>query len=88
MVDGHFELPVPWRDLTLSLPDNLYLSQSRLCNLLKSLKKKKMLPQYDAEIEKMISNGYAEPVPDDVMCADRCFYLPHHAVRKNSHLKS
>ena len=83
VVDGHFELPVPWRDPTLSLPDNLYLSQSRLCNLLKSLKKKKMLSQYETEIEKMISNGYAEPVPDDVMCADRCFYLPHHAVRKN-----
>ena len=45
-----------------------------------SLKKKKMLSQYETEIEKMISNGYAEPVPDDVMCAERCFYLPHHAL--------
>ena len=42
-----------------------------------------MLSQYETEIEKMISNGYAEPVLDDAMCADRCFYLPHHAVRKN-----
>ena len=42
-----------------------------------------MLSQYETEIEKMISNGYAEPVPDGAMCADRCFYLPHHAVKKN-----
>ena len=72
MVDSHFELPLPWRDPTLSLPDNLYLSQSRLCNLLKSLRKKNMLSQYEAEIERMICNGYAESVPDDVTCADRC----------------
>ena len=42
-----------------------------------------MLYQYETEIEKIISNGYADPVPDDVICADRCLYLPHHAVRKN-----
>ena len=42
-----------------------------------------MHSQYEAETEKMVSNGYAGPVPDDVKCADRCFYLPHHAVSKN-----
>ena len=31
----------------------------------------------------MVSNGYAEQVPDDVLCADICFYLSYHAVRKN-----
>ena len=61
----------------------LYLSQSRLGNLLKYLKKKSMLSQYETENKKIVSNGYAQLVPDDVLCDDRCFYLPHHAVRKN-----
>ena len=45
--------------------------------------KKKMLSQYETEMEKMMYNCDAEPVPDDIMYADRCFYLLHHAVRKN-----
>ena len=42
-----------------------------------------MLSQYETEIKKMISNDYAEPVPDNVLCANICFHMPHHAVSKN-----
>ena len=82
VVDGHFELPVPWRNADEILPDNYYLAESRLNSLMKSLEKKEMMPAYDEEIQKMLLNGYAERVNTNSLPSKRCFYLPHHGVTK------
>ena len=82
VVDDHFQLPIPWKNPDAMLPNNLFLAESRLKSLKKSLDRKNITQQYDTEICKLLSSGYAEPVPDNVMTR-RCFYIPHHAVAKH-----
>jgi hypothetical protein len=79
-VDGHYVLPIPWKD-DAYLPNNIGVAQSRLFSLRVSLNRRNIMDRYDAEIDKMIRNRYAEEVPlDKIHGPDKVWYLPHHAV--------
>ncbi|XP_038046729.1 uncharacterized protein LOC119720934 [Patiria miniata] len=80
-IDGHYELPIPWRDREESLPNNFVVAKSRLDSLDKRLVEGGLYPKYKAEINKLLHKGYAERVPpDEIMTGERIWYLPHHAV--------
>ncbi|KAJ8019307.1 hypothetical protein HOLleu_42169 [Holothuria leucospilota] len=80
-VDGHYELPIPWRDRSEPLPNNFVVAKPRLDNLHKRLLKEGIYDRYNAEIAKLLERGYAEEVPrSELLTADRIWYLPHHAV--------
>ena len=85
--DGHFVLPIPWRNPDEELPNNLHVAKRRLDLLLSRLASEKLYEKYNAEIDKLLTDGYAEIVPDSESEGDdasersrRVWYLPHHHV--------
>ena len=80
--EGHYELPIPWRNPEAIIPNNYSVAKYRLDSLKKSLVKKELFNRYDAEVEKMLTSGYTEKVPQaEIKCqTDRIWYLPHHGV--------
>ena len=81
-VDGHYSLPIPWRECRPSLPNNRYLAVCRLESQVKRLNKSGLTQSYDEGIHAMLDKGYAERVPDsELSVSDGCvWYLPHHHV--------
>ena len=81
-VDGHYSLPIPWRECRPSLPNNRYLAVCRLESQVKRLNKSGLTQSYDEGIRAMLDKGYAERVPDsELSVSDGCvWYLPHHHV--------
>ena len=78
--NGHYVLPIPWKDDVL-VPNNLSVAMSRLKSLRVNLGKRGLFSQYDDEISKLLTKGYAEKIPaSDVDLNDRVWYLPHHGV--------
>ena len=83
IVDDHFQLPIPWKDPDVIMPDNLNVALHRLQSLRASLGKKSMLQDYDQQINHMVAQGYAEHISGDYNeRPKKCWYLPTHAVLK------
>ena len=64
-VKGHYVLPIPWREGRPSFPNNRAMALGRLKNLLSRLQKIGLFQKYQENIHKMITDGYAEPVPQN-----------------------
>ena len=81
--DGHYTLPIPFKNSALKLPDNQQMAEKRLSSL-----KRKLLKNYDLHrkymdgMNDLSKKGYAVPVPKkDVHRNDgKVWYLPHHPV--------
>ena len=80
--DGHYELPIPWKDETPAFPSNMHQAKTRLASTLRRLRRTGMYDRYDAEMQKMLNSGYAEEVPEvELTRSDgKLWYLPHHPV--------
>ncbi|KAG1669999.1 hypothetical protein GQR58_017185 [Nymphon striatum] len=79
--EGHFVLPIPFRDKNETIPNNFIVAKFRLDALMKKLCRKNILDKYTEEIKMLIDNGYAEVIPlEEVDNQNRIWYLPHHAV--------
>ena len=57
MVDGHYELPIPWRNMLEPLPNNFPVAKSRLDSLHKRLAGNGPYLKYNAEIDKLLNKG-------------------------------
>ena len=79
--DGHWHVPIPWNKSGATLPNNYDYAKARLMSLRVTLTRKGILDKYDVEISKLLSNGYAEEVTEDVSSSN-IWYLPHHCVPK------
>lgn len=80
LVDGRYEVSLPWKDSCPVLPDNYQLSLRRLQGLLLRLRKDKdVFVEYDAIIKNQIQQGMVEPAKPSENAA-RVHYLPHHGV--------
>ncbi|XP_068246869.1 uncharacterized protein [Palaemon carinicauda] len=79
--DGHFQLPMPFRDRNVNLPNNKKQAVSRA-----KWQRRKMnnsedyRQQYTAFMDKLFEKGYAYKIPDDEVNKIPVWYLPHHAV--------
>ena len=81
--DGHYVLPIPFKNPALKLPDNQQMAEKRLSSLKSKLSKNQELNQkYVDGINDLLKQGYAVPVPEqDVHRSDgKVWYLPHHPV--------
>ena len=84
-INGHYELPIPWRDANEDLPNNFALAIKRLESLVSRLKREDLFTRYDREISVLLESEYAEVVPEDeIYNAKRIFYLPHHCVQNQN----
>ena len=81
MVDGRYEVSLPWQESHEPLPDNIALCRRRLQGLLRRLKREPdILREYNAIISEQLNRGIVEVVEDTVDTSERVHYLPHHAV--------
>ena len=58
VVNGHFQLPMPWKGIVPVMPDNFNAASSRLDRLYASLTRRSMVKQYDEQIRNMVAQGY------------------------------
>ena len=66
MIDGHYQLPLPWRPNTLPPGDSLPIAKQRRISLQKRLKRDETLRQkYTEVIETYIMKNYARQVPKE-----------------------
>ena len=91
MVDGHFQVALPWRDNPPYLPNeynNRVMAERRGLFLKKRLLRDgNLLRKYQTSLNEYLEKGYAERVPQEQLeVNDRpIWYLPHHPV--THHLK-
>ena len=82
-VDGHYHLAIPFKADNPHLTDNKVLAEKRLSMLGRRLvKNHELKDRYAAEINNLVSKGFAEKVPEDDLAGPpgRTWYLPHHGV--------
>ena len=81
LIDGHYVLPLPFRDVNKNMPNNREQVVKRA-----NWQKKKMLADgkyytdYVGFMTELLINGYAEKVDTLTTESDQVWYLPHHAV--------
>ena len=80
-VDGHWQVPIPWKQNDFILPTNYNQAKARLLSLRSSLERKSQFHQYDLEVKKLLDCKYAEYAPDDITHS-KTWYIPHHSVPK------
>ena len=83
MVDGHYQVALPWREPNPYLPNNRSMAERWLFLLKKRLlQDSKLFDGYKATMENYLDKGHARRVPDHEMNAhDKpLWYLPHHPV--------
>ncbi|XP_066955790.1 uncharacterized protein [Macrobrachium rosenbergii] len=79
--DGHFQLPMPFRDPNVSLPNNKKQAVSRAEWQRRKMKSSEdYRQQYTAFMDKLFDKGYAYKVPEGEVNKSPVWYLPHHAV--------
>ncbi|XP_028410467.1 uncharacterized protein LOC114533081 [Dendronephthya gigantea] len=88
LVDGHYEIGIPWKYDEPSLPNNKPMAEKRLEYLKKRLERDPDLrSKYKATMEEYILKGHAKRVqpnpveePKDAPPMKPTWYLPHHPV--------
>ncbi|MBM6549454.1 hypothetical protein, partial [Streptococcus dysgalactiae] len=79
--DGHYELPLPWRESCISLPCNRWLAEKRLSLLKTRLKNKPaIMIKYRDTIRDHERKGYVRHVSNEKAEQARRWFLPHHYV--------
>ena len=80
---GHYEIPLPFRQSEVKLPNNRQQALKRaLWQRKKMLQNQQYRRDYVAFITDMIDKGYAERVPHELLkiIPDKIWYIPHHGV--------
>ena len=83
LVDGHYEIAIPWRASPPSLPNDKPLAEHRLRLLRKRLlKDEKLYQKYSNFMDDLLEKNYARKVPLHRLDRDdgKVWYLPHHSV--------
>ncbi|XP_043211215.1 uncharacterized protein LOC122375781 [Amphibalanus amphitrite] len=80
--DNHYQIPLPFRDENVRLPNNITMATRRLESLKRKLSgDERLLQDYTIFMEEMLKKGYAEEVPEEKTNEGKVWYLPHHGVR-------
>ncbi|XP_028408647.1 uncharacterized protein LOC114531199 [Dendronephthya gigantea] len=87
LVDGHYQVKLPFRQEPPNLPESHPLAERRLMSLKRKFEKD---PEFGVKYTKVLENyeseGSSKPVSDDDLSkmkkSGKLWYLPHHAVCK------
>ncbi|XP_028404804.1 uncharacterized protein LOC114527371 [Dendronephthya gigantea] len=80
---GHYELALPWKNSSPSLPNNRPVAEHRLALLKRRFNKDpKLFSRYAEVMDNLLDKGYATKVPATSMemREETRWYLPHHPV--------
>lgn len=82
LINGHYQLKLPFRNSPPCLPDSLPIAKKRLNWLKKKMERNpEFHKQYASVIRKYQEEGSSRQVPDkEVSSLEPIWYLPHHAV--------
>ena len=82
VVNGHYQLGLPWREASVTQPNNRQLAVKRLHQLKKKLNSKpELCDQYTAKIDEYISSGQARRIPNsELKRSSKSWCIPHHAT--------
>ena len=82
VVDGHYQLDIPFKKANPMLPNNKIVAERRLKYLRRRMDKDAdFAARYKAGMQAYLDDGYAEAVPDDdTEVEGMTWYIPHHAV--------
>ena len=81
--EGHYEIPLPFRQQDVKLPNNREQALKRvLWQKKKMTQNDKYRRDYVAFINDMVDKGYAEKVPNEALKTEdgKAWYVPHHGV--------
>ncbi len=79
--DGHYEMPLPFKRERPNLPDNKVCAIHRLRCLERKLKRNEQYyKDYKILMDKIITCGDAEKVPDENINKASAWYIPHQGV--------
>ena len=80
--EGHFELPLLWKNTSVRLPESLNMARKRLEGVKRRLlRDDNMKEMYRKQMETVLSRDYAEEVRMNEWDArKRIWYVPHHPV--------
>lgn len=82
LIDGRYELPLPFRNHNISLPNNRQQAiQQAHWQRKKMLNNEKYRHDYVAFVDNLIVKGYAERIPKEhAPTPGKLWYLPHHGL--------
>ena len=81
--DGHYQIPLPFKDHVVSVPNNKLQALSRMTWLKKRLENDPRLhDNYSAFMKELVDKGYARKVPLDQKNDKSldAWYIPHHGI--------
>ncbi|XP_038152621.1 uncharacterized protein LOC119790925 [Cyprinodon tularosa] len=79
--DGHFEMPLPFKNDRPNLPNNTSCAMQRLSSLKRRfIRDQRYYSDYVRFMEDIIASGDAEKVPQKELCNSPAWYIPHHGV--------
>ena len=80
--EGHYVLPLPWKNPAKVLPASLPMAEKRLAGVKRRLERNPELKaMYCKEMQLLLNDGYAEIVPEtERNRSGRVWYIPHHPV--------
>ncbi|KAK3754647.1 hypothetical protein QZH41_001706 [Actinostola sp. cb2023] len=81
--DGHYEMPLPFREEVPYLPNNKALARHRLKKLQIRMNNDELYrKKYTTAMNDVMQRGYAEKVQQSEIAGDngRTWYIPHHGV--------
>ncbi|XP_042244222.1 uncharacterized protein LOC121880779 isoform X1 [Thunnus maccoyii] len=79
--NGHYEMPLPFKEERPKLPNNKTCAIHRLNCLERRLKKdQRYYKDYVKFMDDIISRGDAEKVPEDEIDNSPVWYIPHHGI--------
>ena len=81
-IDGHYELPLPFRNPNVAFPNNRVQAERRANWIKKKFVNSKYHEDYTNFMNDLIKNGYAEKVPQSRLEREKghVWYLPHHGI--------
>ncbi|XP_054868580.1 uncharacterized protein LOC129349422 [Amphiprion ocellaris] len=79
--DGHFEMPLPFKEERPELPNNRLCAEHRLKCLERRLRKdERYFKDYVAFMQDIIQRSNAEKVPEAELSNQPAWYIPHHGI--------
>ena len=87
LVNGHYQVPMLWKNVNSQLPNNKEMALKRFGHLRRRLRKDPTLYQkYKETFDRYLQKGYARRMTEsEASCTtSRTWYLPHHPVTQPS----
>ena len=79
--EGHYEMPLPFKNGEPQLPNNRHVALRRALSLkAQLLRRPQYLQHYTTFMNEILSRGDAEKIPADEASSHTCWYIPHHGV--------